>query len=530
MKRNVFFIFVLLLLVCPLQAETKKGFPLLFLKYAESNLPALNKNQLTSLEVLVEKVNSGEDAFASVDTINDFNFGVLLNKMLGNLYKSHGCLHVSPRNSFLLYQLLPVGSKLTIYPYSKKVDQPLLDSLPYLTEMIDFESDITAIKKKAIDKKSIAFAVYPDSGIWIGYVNKKPITKIQVEAGPKFKIYYLLYRDSRGYPVFQDNLAYPTQGGTYYIFKKVVNYVSNLYRDLTVVPMGAEIKKTDAGWQYRNESGKWARLPQTIAEDIVLPSEKRNYCFYLVKTDSNGHPVSARWGGNTFGKYVTLLSQNMKTMSSQLVHTSDDLMMEERSLMKDIILMLTATPEGFEECIPYSENFDLYKTCYDYIQNPNRDDLIQPMQSGHYKLFYGLPLDTDEYNAIEKDVLIAHKFIRSGTELTKDEGDLLVKEGLAKYVNGKLKVDREKLYGVYYDAYQYVMTIKNNANHYAVLKDNWDDLKIIERAMTADYAKFPAETRPLFTQFAAELIIQRTLLHELTQEKAADVLEQFVGL
>lgn len=530
MRRSIFPILFILFLCCPLQAETKKDFPLLFLKYAESNIPPLDEGQTASLEALIDNVNSGTDAFSSVDAMNNYNFDSLLNKLLGNLYKSHGCLHVAPRNSYLLYELLPVGSKLTIYPYSKKVNQEVFDSVPYLADMIDYDSDITAIKKMGVDKKSIEFAVYPASGAWLGYVNKKPITKIKVEAGPKYKIYYLLYRDLRGYPVFQDNLAYPTQGGTYYIFKKVENYVSNLYRDTTVVPMGAQIRKTASGWQYQNEAGKWAKLPQTIAEDIVLPQDKRNYCFYLVKTDDNGNPISARWGGNTFGKYVTLLSQDMKTMSSQLVHTSDDLMMEERSLMRDIILMLVATPETFEESIPYSVNFDLYKTCYDFTVNPDRDDLIRPLQSGHYKLFYDLPLDNDEYKAIEKDVLIAHKFINSEGELTKEEGALLVKEGLAKNVNGKLKVDREKLYGVYYDAYQYVMTIKNNAGHYSTLRDNWDELKKIARTMTADKNKFPPGTDTLFLQFAAELMIERVNLHKLTQERAADIIDKFINL
>lgn len=527
---------IIMVLVCAglLYAASKPSFPILYFRFAENMIPDMSDSQIADLNSLAAQVSSGQVTLESVPALNAYNFSELSNKLLGNLYKSHGCLHISPRNAYLMYELLPIGSKLTIYPYEKKVDQALFDHLPFLADLIDFEADIKKLKQATVNNKKIAsqieFAVYPQSGAWIGYVNKKPVVKLMVEAGPKYKLYIMQERNAHGSPVFQPNMAYPTKSGTYYIFKKVVNYYSNFYRDLTIVPQGAPIKRSGDAWTYLNEGGKWAKLPQDIIDDLALPADKRLYDYYVVSYDSKGRPDGARWGGNTFGKFAIILSKDKRTMDPQLVHTSGDLMMEERSVMGDVISMLLATPEALDDCIPSSENFDLYKTCADFVNDPNRDDLIEPVQSGNYKVFFDLPLDPAEAAVVPKDVLIAYKSVIKQQPLTGDEKTLLLKEGLAKKVNGQIAVNKEKLYGVIYDASQYVVAVKKNAHHYLALKDNWESLKPIMKALLADYQKFPPNNRELYLQVISELIIERTLLHELTQDRTADIIEQFANM
>lgn len=530
--KKIFLLICLILLTCfDLQADTKKTLPLLYLNYGENKIPPLTQEQTRVIDDLIDRVAAGNDSFASVDALNNYSFSVLSNKLLGNLYKSHGCLHVSPRNSFLLYELLPLGAKVTVYPYDKKVDQALFESLPYIADLIDSTDDLNRlIKFTRGNKENIEFVVYPFSGAWIGYLNKKPVVRILVEAGPKHQFYLMQERDGNGNPIFQPNLAYPTKSGVYYIFKKVINYVSNYYRDLTVVPQGAIIKRVGSGWQYQNENGKWLPLTKDIVDDLSLPEDKRLYEYYLVRKDGQGKMISARWGGNTFGRYSIILSKDKKTMDPQLIHSSGDLMMEERSVMGDVINMLLATPEAIDDCIPATLNYDLYKTCHDFVSGPNREGLIEPVQSGNYKVFFDLPLTPDEAAVVPKDILIAYKVAFKGAQLTVEEKNLLVKEGLAKKSGDKTVFNYEKLYGVLYDAYQYVVAVRKNAQHYSALNDNWNGLKPVKQALLADVKKFPPEIREVFDQFVAEMIVERALLHKLTQKRAAEILSQFLEL
>ncbi|OGC04732.1 hypothetical protein A2276_02005 [candidate division WOR-1 bacterium RIFOXYA12_FULL_43_27] len=71
---------------------------------------------------LIEEVKAGRLNFECVDAFNDYNFCELSNKILGDLYKSHGCLHVSPVNVRILNEILPIGSVVEIKPYTADYD------------------------------------------------------------------------------------------------------------------------------------------------------------------------------------------------------------------------------------------------------------------------------------------------------------------------------------------------------------------------------------------------------------------------
>ena len=189
----------------------------------------------------------------SKDALNNYNFGVLLNEMLGNLYKSHGCMHVSPRDAYLLYSLLPVNSKITVKSYSDSYDPDKLSAIPFLAGLADVEEDLARIKERIQRPSDIEVAVYPATGDWIISLNKEPFARSRVLGGGKDRLRRVEYRAANTYPIFSKNIAYPTSTGTFYVFRKVENYVSNIYRDTTIVPMGSRIRKISGRWTYEDE-------------------------------------------------------------------------------------------------------------------------------------------------------------------------------------------------------------------------------------------------------------------------------------
>lgn len=238
--------------------------------------------------------------------------------------------------------------------------------------------------------------------------------------------------------------------------------------------------------------------------------------------------MRARWGSNTFGKYPIITSANMRAPSPELIHSSGDLIMEQRQLIADLIDVLSAPKDKFEDCIEYSRNFDLYTACYDFTKDPTRNDLLEPKESGYYKLYLGLSLTSEEAAALPLDVFVALKVINTKAELSFAEIDLLVKEKLA-FRNGKsLKFDMEKIYGIMYDAYQYVVAIKKNANIYSTLKTHWKDLTGLRRALLADFKKFIIKDPEVFKDYTQELILDRVDLKRLSQSEAYKLLEKLL--
>ena len=74
--------------------------------------------------------------------------GVLLNGILGDQYKSHGCMHVSPRNSVFLFELLPVGAQMKVYEYDQRISEEAVSQVPWLADLVNFEEDL----EKMIDR------------------------------------------------------------------------------------------------------------------------------------------------------------------------------------------------------------------------------------------------------------------------------------------------------------------------------------------------------------------------------------------
>ena len=463
-----------------------------------------------------------------VDALNGYNFGQLLNEILGDLYKSHGCMHVSPRNMLFLYELLPVGAQMTVYPYSKKVSQEALSSIPLLADLVNFSEDLEKLKENFKTTNEVQVAVYPFSGDWIIYVKQKPFTRLRIRGGPQTKFYLVQGRDKQGKPIFEDNLAYPTSSGSYYIFRKTQDYVSNIYHDQTVIPMGGVISKEEGKWSFLNKKGERKPLPKAIEQDLANPPEKRAYTYYDTVKNASGETVGMKWGSHSFGKFSIQTTLDRRNPFPELIHSSGDLMMEERQLINELIKILAAPHDELDQCLKYSQNFDLYKTCYLFMQDPKRGDLIQPRESGSYKLYFGLPLNSAEKKALPPDVMIANQILRN-EKLSESDIKLLINEGIAYRRSGKLKINMEKIIGLQYDTYQYVVTIQKFANHYSTLNNYWEGLSGIRKALLTDFNNFVLKDPNLFHNFMREQMLKRTQLEKISQEKALQMLYEMLS-
>lgn len=500
----------------------------------EKEMSTFTKREKEVLREVIRKAVSGEAAMFkinSVDALNNYNFGVLLNDMLGFLYKSHGCLHVSPRNIYLLSHLLPLDAELEIKSYTEKFDEAQLKTIPSLADMVNFDDDLLVLAQKFTDPKKVKIKVFPASQAWIIYIEDKLFAKLALEAGPQNKINLLQSRDKNGKPVFAKDIAYPSQPGRYYILQKLDNYISNLYYDTTIIPQGSIIKLFGDKWFFQDAKGSWEALPAPLAKDISLSSNKQSFTYYeKVKTGTSEIFTQARWGSNPFGKYPMTISTDKKTRSAQLIHTSGDLIMEQRILIYELIKVLSAPFDSFEDCITYSDNFGVYDTCYNFINNPAKDDLIEPVESGNYKVHFNLPLTTKEAAAVPKDVIIANKLLKTKGALTKSEIDLLVKEGLASKRGTKVSYNIEKLNGVLFDSYQYVVMIRKNANIYSTLKTNWEALSPLRQALLKDFKQFIIQNPDILYEFTREMILERADLKRLSQKEAYGLLEKLLEM
>lgn len=452
---------------------------------------------------------------SSIKALNNYNLGVLVNEILGDLYKSHGCLHVSPRNSYFLYELLPLNAQIVIHSYARSISEEVLAEVPYLANYLSFREDMPALKERFKDPRDVKVEIYPASGYWLISLKGRPFAKLQVKGGPKDKMYLLQRRDEKGRPVFESHLSYPTTPGSYSAFRKTTDYVSNLYYPTTIVPQGALIEKKKGKWTFADRAGKGRDLPAALAAD--LSQGAKTYKFYDLAVNASGEVVRARWGDHPFGKYAIITSLDKKIPSPELIHSSGTLIMEERQLIADIIKVLSAPFDELDDCVSYSGNFELYKACYDFIRDPGRGDLIEPYEAANYKLYYGLPLSSAEAALLPADLKVAAKIFVSKEPLSAADKQLLASEGIGQ--------NREKLLGLWNDVYRFVLAIEKYAHHYAVLKANWGSLSEVRQAILVDFNNFVIKDPEVFHRFIQELMVRRDEMKRLTQQDAIDILK-----
>jgi len=193
-------------------------------------------------------------AYESIDLLNKFNLASYFDDYLGFVYESHGCLHFTPSDIYLLAKTIPPGTELNILKYN----------YPFISDKsVPFFADIATNDLKYFDRTKTVINVYPSQGILEIKVDNKPYAYVKTLAGPEYD-FLMPYEIKKGQPIKWDfMLSGPTDPGKYYVLRSTNHYISNAYYQNTVVPFGAWIVKKNGKWLFE-KNGKWYQLPQNI--------------------------------------------------------------------------------------------------------------------------------------------------------------------------------------------------------------------------------------------------------------------------
>jgi len=385
------------------------------------------------------------------------------------------------------------------------------------------------VKSELSSKTEVKTVIYPGKGAYVLYLHGEPYAALKVNGGTKERMYMLQYRDERGYPMFDSSLAGPTPAGKLYVFKKVANYVSNIYREQTTIPMGAIIRKIGGKWRFEASEGEWKSAPAGVAQDLEESDLGRQYAYFEILKDIDGKVIQARWASNTFGSYPILLSRDMRRQAPELIHTTGELMIDQYSMLSVMVDLLSQPYRSFDQCVESADSISDIKGYFDFDRDPASGS-INSEQSAYYKLYFDLPLSTEEAVHLPEDAVIANKIVKKQGALSGREEEVLVREGLAKRSGGRVVVDMKKIYGLQFDAYLNVVLIKKYANLSAVLRENWDDLSELRRIIASDMKSLSILDPVLYRRFAVELIMKRIGLKKLTQEEVLNDLSDTLGL
>ncbi len=210
-------------------------------------------------------------------------------------------------------------------------------------------------------------------------------------------------------------------------------------------------------------------------------------------------------------------------MMPEIIHSSGDLMMEQRRLISDFVDVLSAPADDLDDCVTVNEPFSLYRQAYNFLSSPEGYFMGDKYFSIRCKFVLDLPLTTEEAASIPSDIKIAHKIIK-GLPLSKAEKDVLIKQKLAVVRKGKLIINMERIRGLEYDSQQYLISLRKYANNYAVLKENWADLARLRMSLFDDFKKFVIKDRDAFKKFVRRLIHERIELKTLDNKKLFEII------
>ena len=135
--------------------------------------------------LLFAGVSTAQERYESLEIVNSTNWVKIFDNWLGHLYDSHGCLHFTPTDIYLLYRTMPPGIPMTVKKYLLKEGEPSfsVESVPYLSDKTDTAQDI---EKHALTFKNYKteIVVYPSLKLLIIMVNGYPYAKVRALPGP----------------------------------------------------------------------------------------------------------------------------------------------------------------------------------------------------------------------------------------------------------------------------------------------------------------------------------------------------------
>lgn len=337
--------------------------------------------------------------------LNKINFAAISDKILGDLYESHGCIHISPATAKILYAIIPNKSIVNIMKYSDNISENI-NELPWVSELIE---NTEALNSDVFKNNSIT--IYPDK-IGVLYSNNKAIGKFDMTNGPKLANYPLVSTKENGELIFDKNHATKTPSGKFTTFQKTKHFYAPAYPETSLLKQGAFVKKINGSWNYKDDkSNTWKILPQKMAQDLTGNPPELSLPFYDLERDSKGKVFAAKWGGHPFGNVSFLLMNERGIVTSILMHTNGELVLEEKEIAHYMAEIITISPEiKWNEYVSSNTSLLQKKYIADFIDDPFNPDFKINSSTVMYKLANNLKISENEKEKIEEYYYPSQRF------------------------------------------------------------------------------------------------------------------------
>ena len=410
--------------------------------------------------------------YESVSLLNSTNLAQYFGDHLGFLYDSHGCLHFTPPDIYLLVRTIPKGIPLIIKSYSEKTLPAGFAAAPVFNQVVSSESDVRRFAQIFRDYPA-QLVVYPSLGKLFILLNDQPYLQVQTLAGPPQDYRQAFSLLKNGPIVWDPFVTSPTDAGNYIVLRTISHYISNNYYWTTIVPFGGWMQKHNGKWIYQDEK-KWFQLPAFIAADLALPYGQGKFNYYDVNLDAKGAISAARWGSNDFGKHALLWTSDGRNPYPELGYAEGELVFEQVTLVKDLAYLLTVPgPDQLDDCIGKNDNLVLYRDSYNFVVSSGEviGKTLDPSACSYYKLFNGIKLNSKDKKNIDQRLIKAYNTVKGG-----------IFPGLLAN-----KDQRERALGLYYFLRDYDATFRKQAGWYQMLKDEWNLWSNLRQLLRKDF-------------------------------------------
>jgi hypothetical protein len=411
------------------------------------------------------------DTYESLSIINAKNWAAYIGDHLGYLYDSHGCLHFTPSDIYLLTQTVPKGIPLKIFAYGQKTLPAGYSAAPYFHDLANFSSDVSSYSVM-FEQSQTRLAVYPGLGRLFIVVNDSPFAQVKTRPGPEQ--FYLQENMITRQTISSDfSINTPTDAGDYTVLRSTSHYVSPTYYDITVIPFGAWIEKQGDKWVFQ-DGKKWYQLPRVIGTDLNQPYGQQDNNYYDINLNSNGKITAARWGNNDFGKYALLWTKDGESSYPELGYCEGQVLFEQVMLIKQLSELLTAPgSDSLEARLAGNEDFRVYRDVYDFLASSGKVQpaSLDPVSCSYVRLFHGWRLSPDDQDNFNREALKAFRDYRAD-QLPANENQ------------------RRRVLGFYVYVRDTAWTFDKWAGWYTMVKDDWLFFSDLRMKLRKDFAKY----------------------------------------
>lgn len=409
--------------------------------------------------------------YKSIDMLNSKNLASYFGDLLGFKYDSHGCLHFSPSDIYLLYRVVPKGMPLRIKPYGSRPPYDL-EKIKYLNEMLGTQKDIASFAKYLEDGEA-SIVVYPSLGRLMVMINGSPYAQMRTLAGPPY-VYRMVSELPKGAPVeWGGMIVTPTDPGNYRILGSTPHYISNAYRANTIVPFGGWMVRNRGRWLYQ-DGRSWRAVPGGIADDLDSGYGSTSFRYYDVNYGKDNVISSARWGGHDYGKYVLKWTKDGRTMYPEIGYCSGDLLIEQVNLVNDLSQILTAPgSDDAASCMESNINFTMYKKENTFVRSNGEEggNGVDTAFRNYFKFYNGIEMTEEEKRQLDP------RMVRAYAEFKLKES------------TGNVASLNKDMLGLYAYLKLYDTILRKEAYWYQKIKDDWDFWGALKASLRDDLNK-----------------------------------------